>query len=144
MKNTKPRQSDSHIFDRDPNDWYLEPNWCSERLFAVEEFNRAAPLLDPCTGTGRIADAAKAAGYRVQTADIVDRGYPGCKIQDFLKRRSAPPSMACNPPFDSVEAFARHAFEIGVDKLAMILPVAMMNAARPWLSVLPFKRAWLR
>jgi hypothetical protein len=67
------RQRHSHIFDRDPGDWYLEPQWVSERLFAVEDFDRSAPLLDPCTGTGRIANAATYAGYAVITADIVDR-----------------------------------------------------------------------
>jgi hypothetical protein len=142
-KHQGKRRRDFHIFVRDANDWYLEPFWCSARLFDIEPFDRSQPLLDPCTGTGRIADAAKAAGYKVITADLVDRGYPGCKIQDFLKRRSAPPSIVCNPPFSNVEEFARHAFEIGANKVAMILPVAMMNAARPWLGVLPFSHAWL-
>jgi hypothetical protein len=136
------RRRNSHIFVRDPNDWYLEPHWCSERLFAVEEFNRAATLLDPCTGTGRIANAAKGAGYRVITADIVDRGYPGCRIQDFLKRRSAPPSVVGNPPFAIVEEFARHAFDLGADKVALIARTASIHAAR-WLHELPFSHAWL-
>jgi len=30
---------------------------------------------------------AKAAGYLVIAADIVDRGYPGCLVQDFLDRK---------------------------------------------------------
>src|SRR5713226_3359950 len=92
--------------------------------------------------TGRIADAAKGAGYRVITADIVDRGYPGCRIQDFLKRRSAPPSVVGNPPFAIVEEFARHAFDIGADKVALIARTASIHAAR-WLRELPFSHAWL-
>lgn len=39
------RRRNSHVFARDPHDWYLEPRWCSERLFDVEEFDRSAPLL---------------------------------------------------------------------------------------------------
>jgi hypothetical protein len=137
------RRRESYIFVRDPDDFYLEPHWCSERLFAVEEFNRSSALLDPCTGTGRIADAARAAGYRVITADIIDRGFHGCRVQDFLKRRSAPSSVVCNPPFSSVEAFARHAFEIGADKVAMIFPVPCLNAAHHWLGALPFSHVLL-
>ena len=140
----KRRRKNSHIYEREPNDWYLEEKWCSERLFDVEPFDRSAPILDPCTGTGRIADAAKAHGYRVITADIVDRGYPGCKLQDFFERTTAlGMSIVCNPPFNSVEAFARHAFKIGADKIAMIFPVACMNAAEHWLSELPLSHILL-
>ena len=67
----------------------LRKSGCSERLFDVEPFDRSVPILDPCTGTGRIADAAKAHGYRIITADIVDRGYPGCELQDFFERTTA-------------------------------------------------------
>jgi methylase of polypeptide subunit release factors len=51
-----------------------EPKWVSIRLFKVEDFDRSHVPLDPCTGFGRIAEAAKAAGYTVIAADIVDRG----------------------------------------------------------------------
>lgn len=136
------RKRNSHIYDRAEDDWYLEPHWVSERLFAVESFDRDSAILDPCCGTGRVADAAKAAGYRVLATDIVDRGYPDCRVQDFLKRKSAPASIAGNPPFDSVEAFARHALAIDADKVALIFPVPRLNAAH-WLRELPLCRIWL-
>jgi hypothetical protein len=136
------RRRNSHIFDRDRDDFYLEPRWVSQRLFDVEGFDRRAPLLDPCTGTGRIADAATHAGYNVITADIVDRGYPGCKIENFLARKSAPPSIVGNPPFGIVADFARHALEIGANKIALIFPTSRLNAAH-WLDDVPFRRAWL-
>jgi len=136
------RERKSHIYERDPDDWYLEPHWVSERLFEVETFDRNSALLDPCTGSGRIANMAKAAGYHVLTADIVDRGYPGCKIQNFLDRTSTPPAVVGNPPFNAVELFARHALEIEADKVALIFPVARLNAAH-WLRELPLARIWL-
>ena len=88
------RQRNSHLFEREEHDHYVEPHWLSQRLFEVEDLDRSKPMLDPCTGWGRIADAAKAAGYRVATADIVDRGYAGCVVGDFLQRRSLPPAAA--------------------------------------------------
>jgi hypothetical protein len=132
----------SHVWHREADDHYVEPHWVSVRLFAVENFDRSQALLDPCTGFGRIADAAKAAGYAVITGDIVDRGYANCEIQDFLKRKSVPPSVVGNPPFSEVEAFARHALNLGSRKVALVFPTARLNAAR-WLQALPLRRVWL-
>jgi hypothetical protein len=134
------RKRHSHIFEREANDWYIEPEWCSQRLFAVERF--PGTLLDACAGTGRIAKAAKAAGYKVLAADIVDRGYRGCKVQDFLTRTTAPASIVCNPPFDIIKDFVQHALKLGATKVAMINEVKRLNAAR-WLNELPLRRVWL-
>src|SRR6516164_7624020 len=71
----------SHIWGRETSDHYVEPTWVSIRLFEVEDFHRSQVLLDPCTGFGRIAEAARAAGYTVIAADVIDRGYPGCLVQ---------------------------------------------------------------
>jgi hypothetical protein len=132
----------SHVWARETSDHYVEPRWVSTRLFEVEDFDRSQVLLDPCTGFGRIADAAKAAGYVVITADIVDRGYLGCQVEDFLDRKVAPPTVVGNPPFNAVEAFARHALSLDVLKVALIFPVARLNAAR-WLKNLPLRKIWL-
>jgi hypothetical protein len=134
----------SHIWQRDERDFYVEPEWVSTRLFEAEPFDRTQLLLDPCTGGfGRVARAAARAGYEVIAGDIVDRGgYPGAIVQDFLTRKSAPPSAAGNPPFTEVEAFARHALAIGARKVALVFPTARLNAAR-WLRDLPLRRVLL-
>jgi hypothetical protein len=51
--------------------FYIEPHRCGTRLFAVERF--IGRLWDPFCGTGRVADAGRAAGYSVWATDIVDR-----------------------------------------------------------------------
>ena len=137
----KKKRRNSYIHPRASDDFYIEPCWVDERLFQVEHFNPEHVLLDPCTGSGRIADAAKAAGLVVVTADICDR-YPGTRIQNFLDRHSAPPSLVGNPPFNVVEAFARHALAIGGRHVALLFPTARLNAAR-WLRELPLRRVWL-
>ena len=38
---TAPRVRRSHIFARHANDHYVEPAWCSARLFDVEDFEGA-------------------------------------------------------------------------------------------------------
>ena len=132
----------SHVWNREAADHYVEPHWVSIRLFETEDFDRTQVLLDPCTGFGRVATAAKAAGYIVIAADIIDRGYAGCEIQNFLERKSVPPSVVGNPPFNSVEAFARHALDLGARKLALLFPTPRLNAAR-WLKDLPLRRVLL-
>lgn len=138
--NKRPRLS--HVWGREAADHYVEPVWVSARLFETEDFDRSQILLDPCTGFGRVATAAKAAGYTVIAADVVNRGYPNCEIQDFLERRTVPPSVVGNPPFNAVEAFARHALNLGARKVALLFPTARLNAAR-WLQALPLRRVWL-
>jgi hypothetical protein len=53
----------SHIWDRDKSDWYVEPKWCSERLFAEELFQ--GEIYDPNCGWGRVLRSARNAGYAV-------------------------------------------------------------------------------
>jgi hypothetical protein len=134
----------SHIWERDGDDFYVEPRWVDDQLFKIEGFDRHRPLLDPCCGLGRISEAAKVAGYHVEAADLVDRGYPGTKIEDFLDRRAPAVSIIANPPFDQVEDFARHSLlNLRAAKVALILPTARLNAAHRWLRELPLSRIWL-
>jgi hypothetical protein len=35
---SSPRPRNSHIWDREKDEHYVEPAWCSERLFQVETF----------------------------------------------------------------------------------------------------------
>ena len=92
---TAGRPRNSHIFERARNDLYVEPSWCSERLFAVETF--PPPIWDPCGGTDTIPRSARAAGLEARGTDI----SAGC---DFLLITPVcdPPvfSIVTNPPYD--------------------------------------------
>lgn len=135
----RPRKS--HIWARDADDFYIEPEWIDTRLFEEEDFDRNRILLDPCCGTGRIALAAMAAGYEVEACDIVDRGFPPTRIEDFLERKSPTWSIVGNPPFGLVEAFALHALsDLHAVKIALVFPTARLNAAHRWLRGLPLRR----
>ena len=43
-----PRARQSHIFDRETHDHYVEEPWCSKRLFDVEPF--VGTIVDPACG----------------------------------------------------------------------------------------------
>ena len=140
----RTRARRSHIFAKERNGHYVEPAWCSRRLFEVEEF--FGIILDPACGWGTILHEAKAAGYVVRGADIVDRGRHGLQTyftkRNFLKSGDSLVNVVCNPPFDYVEEFCRHALYCGAHKVAMICLVRRLNAAH-WLRDLPLRRVWL-
>ena len=138
----------SHIFEKAKHGHYVEPSWCSERLF--EEIKFVGPIWDPACGWGTITTAAKNASYKVMGSDIVDRkrhklGRGFFKL-DFLKEASKLPSgtfsIITNPPFDHCEEFARKALNVGAKQVAMIMLVRRLNAAR-WLRELPLSRVLL-
>jgi hypothetical protein len=137
-KGKRPRRS--HIFDRDDDDFYVEPVWCSERLFAVETFTGL--IWDPAAGSGTIPRSARAAGLSNFASDIADHGCG--PRQDFLTA-PAPAvafSIVTNPPFKLARAFVERALTLCAAKVAIIFPTARLNAAR-WLEPLPLTRVWL-
>jgi hypothetical protein len=124
--------------------FYVEPEWCSERLFEVEEF--VNDVWDPACGLGRIAKAALQAKLRVVATDIIQRD--SCKYfkgdaLDFLQApRSYSNNIVCNPPFHLAEEFARHALKLTCGKVAMIWSTRRLNAAH-WLADTPLARIYL-
>jgi len=124
------RRRNSHIFERAANDLYVEPPWCSERLFAVETF--PGVIWDPCCGTGTIIRSARAAGLRGCATDIstgwnfLTARVPGC----------GPFSVVTNPPYGIAREIVERALELGAVKVAFLFPTARVHAAH-WLEPLP-------
>lgn len=141
MSLEEKRPERSHIWQREEHEHYVEPEWCSQRLFEVEKFHGG--IYDPCCGFGRIPLAAKAAGYVSYGGDIVNRGYGGEPI-DFLKQSVVEnfDNIVCNPPFDQFKEFAFQALRYSEHKVAMIWLVRTLPAAR-WLLDTPLARIWL-
>lgn len=133
----------AHKFERERHEHYVEPFWCSERLFDVEDFHPG--IWDPCCGFGRIPDAAERKHLYSIATDVVDRGYRNFAARiDFLQMKATrAPNIVGNPPFAIAGKFGRHAIDLpGVEKVAMIFPTARMNAAH-WLQGTPLARIWL-
>jgi hypothetical protein len=125
------RRRNSHIFARARNDLYVEPRWCSERLFDVENFPE--PVWDPCAGTDTIVESACAAGLRCFASDISTG-------RDFLSEpalTSPPFSVVTNPPYGLVREIVERALDLGATKIAILFPIAQVNAAWRWLEGKP-------
>jgi hypothetical protein len=144
----------AHIFPKEPDGHYVEPAWCSARLFAVDHFGPPrAIIFDPACGFGTILRTAQDAGYQAVGADIVDRRRAdlGLDIVPFFKNdflSCDPPilteiiSIVCNPPFDYVQQCCERALAIANYKVAMIFLLRRLPAAR-WLTHLPLETVYL-
>jgi len=132
----------AHAWAREANEHYVEPAWCSARLFQEEKFVGA--IWDPCCGFGTIVKEALKSGHVAYGSDLVDRGWDSTRTPlDFLTvtgERHA--NIVCNPPFNIAGRFAEQALRIATNKVELIFPTARLNAAH-WLRGTPLRRVWL-
>lgn len=153
-KNAKARNS--HIFARDPLDYYVEPHEVDRALFAEHGFHGG--IYDPACGSGRIIKAAQSAGAgvdkdgdcRIIGSDISPDRKRLDACVDFLSVRKLPSGSAnivCNPPFNKAEAFVLHALELVEHgkRVAMLLPLSWLcgfSRERPWMPESPLEAVY--
>src|SRR6516164_1976108 len=153
FKDENCRPLAAHVWRKESNGFYVEPEWCSKRLFQAETFTNS--IWDPCCGVGHIAESAHRAGYEVFASDIVDRGYQhfnGCL--DFLQcERPRGANYVFNPPFDHVEAFVRHALSMIRTKKGKIATIFLQRRSgregpnaddAAWLRLYAYRYAEIR
>jgi hypothetical protein len=136
----RPRHA--HIFERDADEWYIEPLWCSVRLFERGHV-KSDYVYDPSCGSGRIVAAANACGKKAFGTDIVKRsklcGWP----QDFLTldfhEYAGFSACVSNPPYKHARRFVEKALELGFAEIAFFLPSAFRysDATGRWLETTP-------
>jgi len=136
------KAKNAHLWARHPQDWYVEPAWCCDALFAKIQFE--GTVCDPCCGLGRVLDAAARAGLRTFGMDIVPRGAHErhqFRAADFFSETRRHPNIACNPPYKYDEAFVKLAVDRSERLTAVLLRAQWANAgARSrWLESLPLR-----
>jgi hypothetical protein len=130
----------AHIWARDQHDWYVEPEWCSRRLFEEEPFTGL--VYDPACGGGNIIKSAAACRLQAAGSDIVDRGH-GAGTVDFLTSADLlVPNIVCNPPFDLAERFVARALRCASRKVALLLPATWHcgDKRSRWLATTPLRK----
>lgn len=87
-------------------------------------------VWEPCCGDGAISKVLQGAGYPATSSDIADRGF-GITPVDFFEESLEGwwPTIITNPPYGQAAAFIRHAHEIGVERMALLLKANFWNAA---------------
>lgn len=144
MQIGQPREKRAQLWERHTDDWYVEPLWCSERLFHVEQFDGA--IWDPACGGGNIVKSALASGYHVTATDKVKR-WDGARVLNFLEAEldvGAADNIVSNPPFKHAQEFVEVALAIACHKVAMLLPAAWVQGDKRsrWLESTPLETVY--
>lgn len=119
---------------REKDDYYATPPKAVEALLKREKFNPY--VLEPAVGGGSIADVLKSHGHKVQSMDIVDRGYQGTEVRDFLSVTKEDliccPDIITNPPYSIATEFVEHSLDISMDsvKVAMLLKIQFLETKK--------------
>jgi hypothetical protein len=136
------RKRESNLWAREADDWYVEPEWCSRRLFEEEKFE--GTICDPAAGGGNIIRSAAAVGLDTIAFDTVDRGFPLYSMGDFLTSGSCHDNFVCNPPFALAEAFLARALKNSHRKVALLLPANWVQGDKRsrMLAATPLRRVY--
>ncbi|MFR7629583.1 MAG: NAD(P)-dependent oxidoreductase [Lachnospira eligens] len=102
------------------NYYATEPH-ATELLLEKEKFSSN---IWECACGGHISDVLKGNGYTVHSTDLINRGYEGTVIEDFLKTTHINTmDIITNPPYKFAREFVEHALDISIQgiKIAMFL-----------------------
>lgn len=91
---------------REENDYYAtQPSSVRDLILAFNRLNLQfdRTILEPSVGEGNIAKEFQKLGFNVIGYDIVDRGWAGTRIEDFLQVAERPTynpmTIVMNPPY---------------------------------------------
>ena len=119
--------------EREINDYYATDPEALEALLEREKFS---PYIWECAcGGGHLSKVLEDNCYNVKSSDIIDRGYEGTEIIDFLKvtkediKNDFSRDIITNPPYKYAKEFVEHALDISMDsvKVAMFLKLTFLE-----------------
>ena len=120
---------------RRASDHYATPHSCTVALLREEYkfLSHHGVVWEPAVGKGPIKVILEAAGLKVVSSDIIDRGVEGVVLTnfyDFDQPLGGASAIITNPPFGSraPERFIRHAYRMGITYVALFLKANYFNA----------------
>lgn len=123
-------------------DFYPTPTWGTKALIQNETFE--GNILEPCCGSGDMAEVLKETGNAVLAYDKYDHGYGG--VRDFFDVKETYPNVVTNPPFNIAEDILEHAFDVATDKICLLLRLAFLESKRRYKKFYhnnPPSRVWV-
>lgn len=119
--------------EREQHDYYATEPKAVEFLLENESFCHY--VWECACGEGHISKVLLNAGYDVKSTDLIDRGFEGTEVLDFLKtdveyrKRDFSRDIITNPPYKYAKEFVEHALEISMDttKIAMFLKLTFLE-----------------
>lgn len=119
--------------ERETNDYYATDPKAVEMLLEHEAFNHY--VWECACGEGHLSKVLIDKGFDVRSTDIVDRGFKGTEIVNFLNVskedviQNILRDIITNPPYKYAKEFVEHALDIstyGV-KVAMFLKLTFLE-----------------
>ena len=110
--------SNHALSKRAENDFYSTPkNAVIKLLEKLEEVDIQLPnlIIEPGVGDGAIANILKEKGHTITGFDIVDRGWPGTIIKDWLKVNERPEqemAIIANFPYKDILEHTWHSISL--------------------------------
>ena len=146
------RKKDSNLWERERNDHYVEPEWCSLRLFEQEKFE--GNITDPSCGFGNIVKSARASGHEAFGYDLVRRADEDicAGLSDFMDPLWESPhpvhNIVSNPPFglcdsrDGKPGYVELAVRRVERKAALLLPANWVQGDKRsrWMETMPLRK----
>ena len=82
------------------------------------------------SGGGHIARVLEEKGHKVIASDIIDRGFKGTEIRNFLTITANKNDIITNPPYVMCKEFVDHALKISPigTKIAMFLKLTFLES----------------
>lgn len=133
--------------EREKDDYYPTPANGTRALLAVERFD--GDVWECACGEGDMSRVMEAAGYRVVSTDLIDRGYGEARVDFLMEQRALAPNIVTNPPFKLAEPFARHALRLTEGrkgaKVALLCRLAWLEGKgrRDLFENTPLARVWV-
>lgn len=136
--------------EREANDFYATDPKALELLLKEERFSKN--IWECACGAGHLSEVLKAHGHTVRSSDLIDRGYAGTELVNFLSTQdnqsdNARCDIITNPPYKFAKEFAEHALDISPvgTKVAMFLKLQFLEgqARRELFQKYPPKKVYV-
>ena len=117
--------------EREKHDYYATDPTAIDDLLKVETFDKN--IWECAVGEGHLAKRLEEYGYTVDCTDIIDRGYPGTEIVDFLNEKyHFDGDIITNPPYKYCTEFILNALDSVSDshKVAMFLKLQTLEGQK--------------
>lgn len=117
--------------EREENDFYATDPSAIDDLLKYETFDKN--IWECAVGQGHLAERLKQHGYTVECTDLIDRGYPGTEIVDFLNEKyDFEGDIITNPPYKYCTEFILNALDSipNGHKVAMFLKLTTLEGKK--------------
>ena len=122
--------------EREEHDFYATDPSAIDDLLKYETFDKN--IWECAVGQGHLAERLKQYGYTVKCTDLIDRGYIGTEIVDFLTEKYAfDGDIITNPPYKYCTEFILNALDSVPTghKVAMFLKLQTLEGANRYIYI---------